>query len=235
MNCFHTATFQTKAAFLFSRSAVRGSLDADRPVPFPLPFVRRKGDQGGGSPGAEPGRLVPPPSECLPASEGPCRGRVPPNLFGRSLAGGVWGVVLPAGRPEPSLPPEFQSRPTAWMATPIRRDGGLGGKGGRRVDTCFSCPRGGTGAATAGHERIARIKPGEWHQVARRSGWLLCFPVPAVGRTPGWVGRWCSGRSGRSGLPRPRAVCGASRRILFSPFHSSIKPVSGPVTEAAHR
>ncbi|CVK21467.1 hypothetical protein SSPH_04158 [Sporomusa sphaeroides DSM 2875] len=45
----------------------------------------------------------------------------------------------------------------------------------------------------------------------------LCLSFPAVGRAPGWVGRWFCGRSGRSVLPRPRAACGASRRYPVPP------------------
>lgn len=72
-----------------------------------------------------------------------------------------------------------------------------------------------------GRERTAVItRPGEWRQVARWSGsvyscpgeLVLCFSFPAAGGTPGWVGQWCFGRSGRSVLPGPRATCGASRR-----------------------
>ena len=88
------------------------------------------------------------------------------------------------------------------------------------MDTRFWCPRGGTGAAAAGHERRITAQPGEWRQVARWSGLVApvlraLFSFPAVGRAPGWVGRWFCGRSGRSGLPRPRAACGASRRTSF--------------------
>ena len=60
------------------------------------------------------------------------------------------------------------------MAEPIRWDGGLGGKGGRRVDTRFWCPRGGTGAAAAGNERL--LPPNQ----ASGGRW----PGGAVGRSP---------------------------------------------------
>jgi len=66
-----------------------------------------------------------------------------------------------------------------------------------------------------GRERTAvTTRPGEWRQVARWSGWLppfsgfrALFSFPAVGWTPGWVGRCFCGRSGRSVLLGPRAVC----------------------------
>ncbi|WP_143122673.1 hypothetical protein [Sporomusa acidovorans] len=59
-----------------------------------------------------------------------------------------------------------------------------------------------------GRERTAATsRPGEWRQVAR---WSV-FSFPAAVGTPGWVGQWFGGRSGRSVLPGPRAACGASR------------------------
>ena len=169
-------------------------------------------------------------------SEGPCRGRVPPNLFGRSLAGGLGGS--PSRRAPAVLPsPRIAIAAHRLMAAPIRWDGGLGGKGGRRVDTRLWCPRGETGAATAGNERRLATQPGEWRQVARWSGsvlhcpggFVLCFSFPAVDRTPGWVGRWYFGRSGRSVLPGTRAAWGSSRHNPGSPSSpgASVRECSG--------
>jgi hypothetical protein len=67
-----------------------------------------------------------------------------------------------------------------------------------------------------GRERTAvTTRPGEWRQVARWSGWLppfsglrALFSFPAVGRTPGWVGRWFCGRSGRSACRGPAQRAG---------------------------
>jgi hypothetical protein len=132
--------------------------------------------------------------------------------------GGLGGS--PSRRAPGVLPsPRISIAAHSLTAAPSRRDGGGGGKGGQRVDTCFWCPRGGTGAATAGNER--RLPPGQ----ASGTRWpggavgrpvlrdcVLWFSFPATGGTPGWVGRWFCDRASRSVLPGPRAACGASRR-----------------------
>lgn len=171
---------------------------------------------GGGSIEAEPGRLVPPPSDCLPASEGPCRGRVPPNLFGRSLAGGLGGSP---SRRAPGVLPSPRISIAAHRLDGSAKQEGWGARGEGRTESghmlFVSTGRDGRGR---GRERTAvTTRPGEWRQVARWSGWLprspgcvLCFPFPAAGGTPGWVVRWFCGRSGRSVLPGSRAACGAS-------------------------
>ena len=69
-----------------------------------------------------------------------------------------------------------------------------------------------------GRERTAishparRVAPGGPVERFVAPGLRALFSFPAVGSAPGWVGRWCFGRSGRSVLSRPRATCGASRR-----------------------
>jgi len=223
MNCFHTATFQTKAAFLFSRSEVRGSLAADRPVPFPLPFVRREGDQGGGSPGAEPGRLVPPPSECLPASEGPCRGRVPPNLFGRSLAGGLGGS--PSRRAPGALPSPRISIAAHSLDGNANQEGwGARGEGRPESGHMLLVSTGRDGRGHGRERTTITTRPGEWHQVARRSGWsprslgfVLCFRSRrSAGRPAGSAGGFAGGPAGVA-CRGPAQMCGASRRSPCSP------------------
>ncbi len=73
------------------------------------------------------------------------------------------------------------------------------------MDTRLWCPRGGTGAAAAGHERRIPTRPGEWRQVARWSGSVapvlracgLCFRSRRPARRPaGSAGGFAGGPAG---------------------------------------
>jgi len=164
---------------------------------------------GGGSFRAEPGRLLPPPSGCHQTEWRPCRGCVPPKLLGRTLAGGLGGSPSRKGARSPPFPPNLIAA-HRLPATPIRWDGGLGGKGGRRVDTRFLCPRGGTGAATAGLERLLTFGLGEWRQVAWRSGCFRSLLFVPGGRQDARLGRSVIFRSDLPECPAeaPRSVRG---------------------------
>ena len=101
--------------------------------------------------------------------------------------------------------------------------GGFGGKGGRRVDTRSWCPRGGTGAATAGNERLLppdQASGGRWPGravVAPVFG--LCFRSRrSAGRPAGSAGGVAGGPAGVS--CRGPAQCAGPADVPRFPWQS---------------